>query len=101
MFYYSHGNSHKVIFPIIVLFIFFVRSLTLRGALTGISQLFKFDIAKINSMGAWKDAATQTFFNLGLGKVYKFFEFEKFFFAFFLHEFLKFKMQKMQNSQGI
>jgi SNF family Na+-dependent transporter len=48
------------------LFIFFGRSLTLRGAMPGIRYLFKFNSSKLLTTAAWTDAATQTFFNLGL-----------------------------------
>ena len=41
--------------------------MTLTGALPGIQYLFKPDINKIFTKKCWQDAATQTFFNLGLG----------------------------------
>ena len=42
--------------------------MTLTGALPRIQYLFKPDINKIFTKKCWQDAATQTFFNLGLGK---------------------------------
>lgn len=55
-----------VIFPIVVLVIFFFRAITLRGASGAISMVFTPDISKAFKIDAWKDAAIQTFFNLGL-----------------------------------
>lgn len=55
-----------VIFPIVVLGIFFVRSITLRGSAGAISMVFTPNLAKAFTIVAWKDAAIQTFFNLGL-----------------------------------
>ena len=57
-----------VIFPIVILLIFFFRAITLEGAGPGIAYLFKPKLEKVFSIDAWKDAATQTFFNLGLGQ---------------------------------
>ena len=61
-----------VIFPIVILMIFFFRSIFLRGAGPGIIYLFTPKVAKIFTVKAWKDAATQTFFNLGLGPAQNF-----------------------------
>ena len=66
-------QKRTVIFPIVILFIFFIRSMTLTGALPGIQYLFKPDINKIFTKKCWQDAATQTFFNLGLG-IFQFYD---------------------------
>ena len=47
--------------------------MTLTGALPGIQYLFKPDINKIFTKKCWQDAATQTFFNLGLG-IFQFYD---------------------------
>ncbi|XP_076808609.1 sodium-dependent neutral amino acid transporter B(0)AT3-like [Clavelina lepadiformis] len=54
-------------FPYLVLFIFLVRGLTLRGSSEGVSYLFTPDINVLSNPNVWLDAATQIFFSLGLG----------------------------------
>jgi len=54
-------------FPYLVLIIFLVRGLTLRGSTDGISYLFTPDFEIMKSFNVWLDAATQIFFSLGLG----------------------------------
>merc|ERR1712025_85676 len=54
-------------FPYLVLIIFLVRGLTLRGSTDGISYLFTPDFEIMKSFEVWLDAATQIFFSLGLG----------------------------------
>lgn len=57
-----------VIFPIVILIIFFFRAITLEGAMGGIGYMFYPKMENVVNLESWKDAATQTFFNLGLGK---------------------------------
>uniref|UniRef100_H2YE64 Transporter n=1 Tax=Ciona savignyi TaxID=51511 RepID=H2YE64_CIOSA len=54
-------------FPYLVLFIFLVRGLTLRGSGEGVTFLFTPDIQVLSNPQVWLDAATQIFFSLGLG----------------------------------
>jgi len=54
-------------FPYIVLTAFFIRAMTLEGAVEGVSYMFSPDPVKLMNVEAWKDAATQIFFSLGLG----------------------------------
>lgn len=54
-------------FPYLVLFIFLVRGLTLKGSSDGLAYLFTPDLAVLANPNVWLDAATQIFFSLGLG----------------------------------
>lgn len=54
-------------FPYLVLFIFLVRGLTLKGSTDGLSYLFTPDLNTLADPNVWLDAATQIFFSLGLG----------------------------------
>uniref|UniRef100_H2YE65 Transporter n=1 Tax=Ciona savignyi TaxID=51511 RepID=H2YE65_CIOSA len=54
-------------FPYLVLFIFLVRGLTLRGSGEGVTFLFTPDVSVLSNPQVWLDAATQIFFSLGLG----------------------------------
>ncbi|XP_078482724.1 sodium- and chloride-dependent transporter XTRP3 [Ciona intestinalis] len=54
-------------FPYLVLFIFLVRGLTLKGSGEGVKFLFTPDIQVLSNPQVWLDAATQIFFSLGLG----------------------------------
>jgi len=54
-------------FPYLVLFIFLVRGLTLKGSSDGLSYLFTPDLKTLADPNVWLDAATQIFFSLGLG----------------------------------
>ena len=57
-----------VIFPLLILIVFFVRSITLEGARPGIAYLFNPKMEKVMSIAAWTDAANQIFQSLGLGQ---------------------------------
>ena len=54
-------------FPYIVLVIFFVRAITLKGASEGLRYLFTPQMEKLLDPIVWLDAATQIFYSLGLG----------------------------------
>jgi len=54
-------------FPYLVLFIFLIRGLTLRGSTDGLAYLFTPDLATLADPNVWLDAATQIFYSLGLG----------------------------------
>ncbi|XP_041665263.1 sodium-dependent neutral amino acid transporter B(0)AT1-like [Cheilinus undulatus] len=55
------------ILPYIVLAIFLVRGLTLKGALSGIKHLFTPDVDKLTSPTTWLNAGAQVFYAFGLG----------------------------------
>nr|CAB3266317.1 sodium-dependent neutral amino acid transporter B(0)AT2 [Phallusia mammillata] len=55
------------LFPYTVLIAFFIRGMTLDGAVDGVKYMFSPDITKLADANVWRDAATQIFFSLGLG----------------------------------
>lgn len=65
-------SSGKVVyftatFPYIVLLIFFVRGITLRGAVDGLIHMYKPKMDRLGDPQVWLDAATQIFYSFGLG----------------------------------
>ncbi|XP_037787421.1 sodium-dependent neutral amino acid transporter SLC6A17-like [Penaeus monodon] len=65
------ASSGKVVyvtatFPYLVLVIFFVRGITLRGMEDGLKHLFTPDWEKLLDPTVWLEAGTQIFFSLGL-----------------------------------
>ncbi|XP_076825597.1 sodium-dependent neutral amino acid transporter SLC6A17-like [Clavelina lepadiformis] len=54
-------------FPYLVLIAFFIRGLTLDGAVEGVKYMFSPDITRLKDADVWREAATQIFFSLGLG----------------------------------
>ncbi|XP_076046810.1 sodium-dependent neutral amino acid transporter B(0)AT3 [Oratosquilla oratoria] len=65
------ASSGKVVyvtatFPYLVLVIFFVRGVTLRGMEDGLRHLFTPDFEKLLDPMVWLEAGTQIFFSLGL-----------------------------------
>ncbi|XP_034559957.1 sodium-dependent neutral amino acid transporter B(0)AT1-like [Notolabrus celidotus] len=54
------------ILPYIVLFIFLIRGLTLKGALSGIKFLFTPDVNELIKPTTWLDAGAQVFYSFGL-----------------------------------
>uniref|UniRef100_A0A8C6WH54 Transporter n=1 Tax=Neogobius melanostomus TaxID=47308 RepID=A0A8C6WH54_9GOBI len=55
------------ILPYIVLAIFLVRGVTLKGALTGVKFLFTPDVEELMKPTTWLDAGAQVCFSLGIG----------------------------------
>ncbi|XP_045914154.1 sodium-dependent neutral amino acid transporter B(0)AT1-like [Micropterus dolomieu] len=55
------------ILPYIVLAIFLIRGLTLKGALSGIKFLFTPDVDELIKPTTWLDAGAQVFYSFGLG----------------------------------
>ncbi|XP_044599319.1 sodium- and chloride-dependent transporter XTRP3 isoform X1 [Cotesia glomerata] len=63
-------SSGKVIyfistFPYIVLTVFFIRGITLKGAIIGLQHMFTPQIGKLLDPRMWLDAAVQVFFSFG------------------------------------
>ncbi|KAF6197705.1 hypothetical protein GE061_008671, partial [Apolygus lucorum] len=64
-------SSGKVVwftslFPYIVLTIFFIRGLTLKGASAGLVHMYTPKVEKLYNPNVWLDAATQVFYSFGL-----------------------------------
>lgn len=64
-------SSGKVVyftslFPYIVLTIFFIRGITLRGASAGLMHMYTPKVEKLAEPTVWLDAATQVFYSFGL-----------------------------------
>ncbi|XP_037945230.1 sodium-dependent neutral amino acid transporter B(0)AT3 [Teleopsis dalmanni] len=64
-------SSGKVVyftslFPYIVLTIFFIRGITLRGASAGLMHMYTPKVEKLADPTVWLDAATQVFYSFGL-----------------------------------
>ncbi|KRT86769.1 neurotransmitter transporter, partial [Oryctes borbonicus] len=53
-------------FPYLVLTIFFIRGITLKGASDGLLHMYKPKIEKLGNPTVWLDAATQVFYSFGL-----------------------------------
>ncbi|XP_066929944.1 sodium-dependent neutral amino acid transporter B(0)AT3-like isoform X2 [Clytia hemisphaerica] len=54
-------------FPYVLLFILFIRGVTLEGAGDGIKEFFRPKMSEIWKFQAWMDAATQIFYSLSIG----------------------------------
>ncbi|XP_036330105.1 sodium-dependent neutral amino acid transporter B(0)AT3 isoform X1 [Rhagoletis pomonella] len=54
------------LFPYIVLTIFFIRGITLRGASAGLMHMYTPKVEKLADPTVWLDAATQVFYSFGL-----------------------------------
>jgi len=54
-------------FPYVVLTIFLIRGLTLKGSSDGLAYLFTPDLEVLKNPSVWLDAATQIFFSLSVG----------------------------------
>ncbi|XP_075216196.1 sodium-dependent neutral amino acid transporter B(0)AT3 [Lycorma delicatula] len=64
-------SSGKVVyftsmFPYIVLTIFFIRGITLKGASAGLVHMYTPKVEKLLNPNVWLDAATQVFYSFGL-----------------------------------
>lgn len=64
-------SSGKVVyftsmFPYLVLTIFFIRGITLRGASAGLAHMYTPKVEKLLQPTVWLDAATQVFYSFGL-----------------------------------
>ncbi|XP_078037509.1 sodium- and chloride-dependent transporter XTRP3 isoform X2 [Augochlora pura] len=64
-------SSGKVVyftsmFPYLVLTIFFIRGITLKGASAGLAHMYTPKIGKLLEPTVWLDAATQVFYSFGL-----------------------------------
>ncbi|XP_037918099.1 sodium- and chloride-dependent transporter XTRP3 isoform X4 [Hermetia illucens] len=64
----SSGNVvyFTSLFPYIVLTIFFVRGITLKGAGAGLMHMYTPKVEKLANPTVWLDAATQVFYSFGL-----------------------------------
>lgn len=65
-------SSGKVVYitatmPYVVLFVLFIRGITLPGAMDGIKAYLYIDLPKLKNLRVWTDAATQIFYSLGAG----------------------------------
>ncbi|XP_061838408.1 sodium-dependent neutral amino acid transporter B(0)AT1-like [Nerophis lumbriciformis] len=65
------GSSGKVVYvtailPYVVLFIFLIRGLTLKGALVGLQYLFTPKLDELMNPSTWLDAGAQVFYAFGL-----------------------------------
>lgn len=54
-------------FPYVILFILFIRGVTLEGALDGIKFYVIPDFEKLKDINVWKDAAIQVFYSFSIG----------------------------------
>lgn len=55
------------LFPYVVLFVLFIRGITLPGSEMGIEYYLRPNLEKLKEPSVWQDAATQVFFSLGPG----------------------------------
>ncbi|KAK3790415.1 hypothetical protein RRG08_015885 [Elysia crispata] len=53
--------------PLLVIIIFFIKGMTMRGAIEGIKYMFTPELSDILDIQTWLDASSQTFFSLGMG----------------------------------
>nr|XP_057904030.1 sodium-dependent neutral amino acid transporter B(0)AT1-like isoform X2 [Doryrhamphus excisus] len=66
------GTSGKAVYitailPYVVLAIFLIRGLTLKGAFSGIKFLFTPEVDELSKSSTWLDAGAQVFYSLSLG----------------------------------
>ena len=54
-------------FPYFILFILFIRGITLEGAMVGIRKYLTPDFAKLTDLNVWADAFQQVFYSMGPG----------------------------------
>ncbi|KAF5883740.1 sodium- and chloride-dependent transporter XTRP3 [Clarias magur] len=54
-------------FPYLVLIVYLIRGITLKGALNGVKYMFTPKLEQLANPQTWINAATQIFFSLGLG----------------------------------
>lgn len=54
------------LFPYVVLTIFFIRGITLKGAGAGLIHMYTPKVEKLANPTVWLDAATQVFYSFGL-----------------------------------
>ncbi|GFO43979.1 transporter [Plakobranchus ocellatus] len=53
--------------PYVVMVIFFIRGITLKGSVTGITHMFTPEMKDLLQLQPWFDAASQIFFSIGVG----------------------------------